>query len=202
MSDEQLLNLMRTCADLTAQSEFYGRYINKHKSFAKCALPTILGYLDEWTLCDCYLDALKEAVDTYDEAKEAKFKTYLITIYHNFLAKETKRQSREVPVVSLDAMEDNLDGSTYSLSDSISCLADDKNSPVAHVNYEQLLSCIDSLTNSLKKNARRLVDLLSEGYNLKDACQQIPISYGKGRYIISKLYDLLIKNGLIEGKKK
>ena len=186
-SDESL-SILAQQGDKTAYNTLCSRYIGSHETFASIAMPSALCILDEWTLGDTFVDCLMSAIEKYSSKAKASFKTFLVTLYRRSLAKEVSKYLSKVKVVSLDAESFYEDkSSSYTLSDVIPSKENPTNSPIMFVDYGELKELIEAMELDCEETLFKVIELLAEGYSLRDACSKLDYSYNRARYGITRL---------------
>ena len=187
-NSDETLSILAQQGDKTAYNTLCSRYIGCHETFALIAMPSALSILDEWTLGDTFVDCLMSSIEKYKVKAKASFKTFLVTLYRRSLAKEVNKYLNKVTVVSLDEenfYEDKI--SSYTLSDVIPSKENPTNSPIMFVDYGELKELVESMKLECEETLFKVIELLAEGYSLRDACAKLDYSYNKARYGIAVL---------------
>ena len=191
-TDEELINFEPIKYPM-AREELCKRYLSPaRKSYCmKVANVCLPSALDEWSSFDAYISALVISLARYTVSMNCLFRTFFISVLKNELLKELKEAADRLKTLSLDEIYSDFEGGECCLSDSVAVDESIYTTPTMYVDNMDLDAVIDMLPRHHKRIATRLVAYIQGGYSLVEACSMIPISYARGRYIITKLIELI-----------
>ena len=174
-----------------ARNELCTRYIASKKYFLAAANPALSAALDEWTLYDAFLSALAIALNRYSKKMDCLFKTFFISVLRNELLKEVKNYFVYSEIVSLDETKVDQQGEEYCLSDIIPASRSTFTTPIFYVESREIAEILRSMTRYHARIARAILEFIEIGYSLSQACDLIPISYARGRYIMTRFMEAM-----------
>lgn len=195
LSDEQLF-LVRDADKLQAENELCRRYIRFKRYYLNFVSDECGFYLDEISKADAFMIALAIAVKKFDRETDCLFKTFFISVLRHELLKICREHSDDVKTVSLEARMNDSDDGDFCLSDVIPAEETPSSSPKLYVGFQEIDEAIRRLRRDYQPIAKGLVKYLSTGSTLRNAANQLNITYARARYVLSMIAYELEKRGI------